>query len=73
MTKTRKAPDKASKDKSTKAPLPEFHSRDERLVAGQALRETLPRERHASWKPPGMRRNPVDVLKESNRDRMPGA
>jgi hypothetical protein len=73
MTKARTAPKNASKDRSTKAPVPEFHSRDERVTAGQALRETLPRERHASWKPPAKRRDPIEVLEESNRGRMPEA
>ena len=41
------------------------------MAAGKALREKLPRERHATWKPPAKRRNPIDVLEESNRDRMP--
>ena len=71
MTKATKAPRNASKDKPAEAPLPEFHSRDERLAAGKALRETLPRERHAGWRAPAGRRDPIDVLKESNRDRMP--
>jgi uncharacterized protein (DUF2252 family) len=50
---------------------PEFPSRDERLAAGKALRETMPRERHAAWKPPARRRDPIDVLQESSRGRMP--
>ena len=50
MTKAKKAPKKAAK-----APVPEFHTRDERLIAGKALRETVPRERHARAQP-GVRR-----------------
>ncbi|HTR59124.1 MAG TPA: DUF2252 domain-containing protein [Casimicrobiaceae bacterium] len=49
----------------------EFLSRKERLVAGKALRDKVPREDHARWKPSGKRRDPIDVLEESNRDRMP--
>jgi uncharacterized protein (DUF2252 family) len=41
------------------------------LAAGKALRDTVRRERHASWKPPAKRRDPIDVLEESNRDRLP--
>ena len=41
MTKTKQAPNKASKGKSAGAPLPEASSRDERLAAGKALREKL--------------------------------
>jgi uncharacterized protein (DUF2252 family) len=41
------------------------------LVAGKALRAKVPREDHAAWKPSAKRRDPIDVLEESNRDRMP--
>ena len=71
MTKNKVTRKKASKGESPKAPLPEFLSRDERLAAGKALREKVPREQHAAWKPPAKRRDPIDVLEESNRDRMP--
>lgn len=71
MKKTRKTSKKASKNKSAAAPLPEFLSREERLAAGRALREALPRERHAAWKPQAKGRDPVGVLQESNRDRLP--
>jgi hypothetical protein len=70
MTKTSKTPERASAGKSAKARLSVFLSRKERLAAGKALRATLPRERHASWKPPAKRRDPIDVLKEFNRDRL---
>jgi uncharacterized protein (DUF2252 family) len=70
MTKqeTRK---QASKVQPPKASPPEFLSRKERLVAGKALRDKVPREHHAAWKPSAKRRDPIDVLEESNRDRMP--
>jgi uncharacterized protein (DUF2252 family) len=67
----RKAPKKASTGRSATVPLPEFLSREMRLAAGRALRETVPRERHAAWKPSAKRRDPVDVLQESNRNRLP--
>ena len=47
-----------------------FRSRDERLAAGKALRESVPRTSHAVWVPRRDRRNPIEVLEESNRDRM---
>ena len=50
---------------------PTYPSRDERRAAGKALRDTVPRESHAAWKPPAKRRDPIDILKESNRDRVP--
>jgi uncharacterized protein (DUF2252 family) len=71
MTKTKETPKKASKGEPPKASPTEFVSREERLAAGKALRETVPREHHAAWKPPAKRRDPIDVLEESNRDRMP--
>jgi uncharacterized protein (DUF2252 family) len=62
---------KESKAEPPRVPLPEFLSRDERLAAGKALRDKVPRTRHATWKPPARRRDPIDVLEESNRDRLP--
>jgi uncharacterized protein (DUF2252 family) len=71
MTKTNRTRKKAFEGEPPKAPPPEFLSRNERLAAGKALRGKVPREHHAAWKPSGKRRDPIDVLKESNRDRMP--
>ena len=48
-----------------------FRSRDERLAAGKALRDTVPRESHAGWKQPTRRRDPIEVLEESNHGRLP--
>ncbi len=48
-----------------------FRSREERLAAGKALRETLPRNSHAVWTPSAGRRDPIDILEESNQDRLP--
>jgi len=71
MTATKKIPRKAaSKGGSAQAPRPDFLSRAERLAAGKALRETLPRERHATWKPLANGRDPIDVVEKSNRDRL---
>ncbi|MFO1313171.1 MAG: DUF2252 domain-containing protein [Burkholderiales bacterium] len=71
MTKIRKTRETASKGDAPVAAVPEFLSRDERLVAGKALRDKVPRASHAAWKPSAKRRDPIDVLEESNRDRMP--
>jgi uncharacterized protein (DUF2252 family) len=70
MTKTKETRKKAPKGEPPKAPVPEFLSRTERLAAGKALRDKVPREHHATWKPPAKRRDPIDVLEETNRDRM---
>jgi uncharacterized protein (DUF2252 family) len=50
---------------------PDFLSREARVAAGKALRETVPRSSHAHWKRPAKRRDPIDALKASNRDRLP--
>ena len=49
----------------------ELRSRNERLDAGRALRVTLPRSSHATWKPPARHRDPIALLEKSNRDRLP--
>jgi uncharacterized protein (DUF2252 family) len=35
------------------------------------LRDKVPRESHAGWKPPADRRDPIEVLGDSNKDRVP--
>ncbi len=47
-----------------------FHSRSERIDAGKQLRTKLPRSAHAPWKAPANRRDPVEILEESNRERI---
>ena len=49
----------------------EFRPWFERIQIGKALRATHPREGHACWRPGGSRLDPIDVLEESNRDRLP--
>jgi uncharacterized protein (DUF2252 family) len=44
---------------------------DERRAAGKALREMAPRAAHAEWKAPLDRRNPIELLHESNAGRIP--
>jgi len=44
---------------------------DERRARGKALRQTVPRQDHGSWEPPKGRRDPVDLLCESNEGRLP--
>ena len=52
----------------TNAPL--LRSRDERIAAGKALRDSVPRRSHAGWEPSAGRRDPIDILRESNQGRM---
>jgi len=49
---------------------PGFMSADERAAAGRALRDNTPRTAQAGWKPPVDRRDPVDILTESNEGRI---
>ena len=41
-----------------------------RRAHGKALREQVPRESHAEWKPPRNRPNPLALLEQSNRGRL---
>jgi uncharacterized protein (DUF2252 family) len=45
-------------------------SPDERRAEGKALRDVAPREGHGHWRPPKNRRDPVDILSESNEGRI---
>ena len=44
---------------------------DERRARGKALRHAVPREAHDGWKPPHDRRDPIELLSESNEGRLP--
>ncbi|MBV7565695.1 DUF2252 domain-containing protein [Pseudomonas sp. PDM27] len=41
------------------------------MSAGERLRESLPHSLHAVWKPPRKHRDPIELLEESNRYRLP--
>jgi uncharacterized protein (DUF2252 family) len=43
----------------------------ERMTAGKALRERVPRTAHAQWVCPADRPDPVDLLKQADRGRLP--
>src|SRR5271166_3764194 len=47
-----------------------YISADERRAAGKALRDGTPRDAHGGWKPPKDRRDPIELLHESNEGRM---
>lgn len=44
---------------------------DERRAQGKALRQRAPRQDHGAWEPPEGRRDPVEFLSASNKDRLP--
>jgi uncharacterized protein (DUF2252 family) len=70
MATAKKTPQK-SKTKISKAKsAPVLLSREERLAAGKALRDSVPRASHAGWKPPAKHRDPIDILEKSNQDRV---
>jgi uncharacterized protein (DUF2252 family) len=48
-----------------------YLTRDERRARGKALRQRVPRQDHGAWEPPEGRRDPVELLSESNKDRLP--
>ena len=60
-----------SRGAKTGTSIPVFRSRDERIAAGKALRDSVSRQSHAGWEPPANRRDPIEILKESNLDRVP--
>jgi len=43
----------------------------DRRAQGKALRDAVPRESHAGWKAPKHRRDPIELLLESNEGRVP--
>src|SRR6201987_6455423 len=43
----------------------------ERMSAGKTLREKVPRSSHAEWPAPADRRDPAEVLRDSERGRLP--
>lgn len=47
------------------------YSSSERIEMGRALREQTPRVAHADWQPASDRRDPIDILEESNQGRVP--
>jgi len=43
----------------------------ERMEMGKALRTNLPRATYGVWNPPHGRRDPIEILEESNQGRLP--
>jgi len=48
-----------------------YRSSSERRAEGKDLRDDVPREAHGGWKPPRGRRDPVELVLETNKGRMP--
>lgn len=49
----------------------EIRSRADRLEAGLALRDRVPRRSHADWLQPAKHRDPITILEKSNKGRLP--
>jgi uncharacterized protein (DUF2252 family) len=50
---------------------PGTFTRAERYAAGKSLRTQVPRSRHAEWSPEPQRADPISMLEEDNRTRLP--
>jgi uncharacterized protein (DUF2252 family) len=71
MATVKKRSRKPKTEVSQAEPASIFHSWGERIATGKALRKSVPRSSQAEWKPSTKRRNPISILEESNRDRLP--
>ena len=61
---------KQTKTKNSSPPDTPYLSVDERAAKGRSLRDAAPRSSHAGWIPAKNRRDPVDLLVESNTGRL---
>ncbi|OAI41350.1 hypothetical protein AYO40_03270 [Planctomycetaceae bacterium SCGC AG-212-D15] len=68
MGKTKKSPEQPIE---TSPSLKSHPTRDELYAIGKSLRDKLPRESHAAWKPVAERPDPLVLMEESNKGRMP--
>jgi uncharacterized protein (DUF2252 family) len=46
-------------------------TREDLIAFGKSLRDKCPRQSHALWQAPPDRRDPLDLIRESNHDRLP--
>lgn len=70
MKKAAQPKKKATPPEETRA-ASHYRPADERRAAGKELRQKTPRMSHGTWAPPEDRRDPLEVLQESNRGRLP--
>jgi uncharacterized protein (DUF2252 family) len=66
----RKTNPKHEPAKNTSSAPAAYMSADERRAAGKALRDATPRAAHGGWKSPKNRRDPIELLRESNEGRI---
>jgi uncharacterized protein (DUF2252 family) len=67
----REAKASSGRNHDTPAPGDQYRTAGERRAEGKALREAVPREDHGGWKAPKGRRDPVELVLESNAGRIP--
>ena len=70
MATNRKGAEKAAAKRRKGEHAPAFRTRAERLIAGEALRDSVPRKSHGDWKSPCHRPDPIQILQRSNRGRL---
>jgi uncharacterized protein (DUF2252 family) len=63
-------PDKSKEAGQAPRKESSYLSADERRARGKALRNAAPRASHEGWKPPKGRRDPVEIVSESNAGRV---
>ena len=71
MVALTKKPSTAKSSDTDVGMLCELRSRAERVAEGQSLRERVPRSSHATWLQPANRRDPVAILEQSSKGRLP--
>jgi len=76
MVTTDKKKDKKTQSTQTNGRVeppktPDVFVLEEHIAAGKALRQHVPLESHAEWKPPTHRRDPIEILEEQNKARIP--
>jgi len=71
MATKRKVGNGAKRGKPATPTARSYVSADERRARGRALRDKVPRSSHGGWKPPKGRRDPVDIVTQSNAGRIP--
>ena len=64
-------PDKSKEARQAPRNESAYLSADERRAKGKALRDAAPRASNEGWKPPKARRDPVEIVSESNVGRLP--
>jgi hypothetical protein len=62
----RKIIKKSAAERRAARPQSDYLSVEERRAAGRASRDVAPRASHGGWKPPKNRRDPIELLHESN-------